>query len=347
MKSSEHASTPTDSESSVAARLSAGTRFTGGQWIKSLVPVLLGVAALSVPMVMVSTTYLFQVGFRAMVYVALAQAWNLLAGYGGMIFLGTAAFVGVGEYTFIDVSNHGLAMVPAVLVAGLVSVVLALLISPALFRLRGLYFAVGTWAFAQALLLLVSTIQTFGGSTGLFLHASPPSYAAMYWYSLIVALATASSVFLVLRSRLSVSLRGVRDDEDVAREMGVRVFRTKLIALLLAALVMGVVGALQSLNDAFVEPSGAFSLSWTVYPLVAVIIGGMATRFGPWLGALVIVGLAEVLANYSGVHDLITGIILIAVIRFLPRGVWGSVLKVPRQRFRSRRAQPISEEMAK
>lgn len=293
--------------------------------VASLVWVSFGMIALTVPMAMWSSTYAQQVGFRVMIYVAIAQAWNLLAGYGGMIFLGTAAFVGVGEYAFIEASNHGMAVMPAVAFAGLASVTLAIVISPALFRLRGLYFAVGTWAFAQALLLLVSTITTFGGSTGLFLKVMPPSYATMYWYSLLLAVATGVVVLLVLRSRLSVALRGVRDDQDVAEEMGVRVFRTKLTALMIAALVMGVVGAIQCLNDAFVEPTGAFSMGWAVYPLVAVIIGGMATRLGPWIGALAIVGLGEALANYSDIHDLITGIILIVVIRFLPRGVWGSL----------------------
>ena len=98
------------------------------------------------------------------------------------------------------------------------------------------------------------------------------------------------------------------------------------MAFVLASFIMGAAGALQSLNTAYVEPSGSFSLQWTIDIVTVVIIGGMATRVGPWIGAVFTVVLVQVLASYPDIHDAITGVILILVIRFAPRGIWGTAV---------------------
>jgi branched-chain amino acid transport system permease protein len=128
---------------------------------------------------------------------------------------------------------------------------------------------------------------------------------------------------------LALRLYAIRDDEHVARQMGVRTFRTKLLVFCLSAFLMGVVGGIQALNLGVVEPYGSFGLSWTVDIVMVAIIGGLATRTGPWLGAAFAVVLEELLKGYAELHLAITGIVVLLVIRFAPRGVWGSLTRLP------------------
>jgi branched-chain amino acid transport system permease protein len=287
---------------------------------------LVAAAAVVVIYPFVASTYLLQIGFLILLYVAIGEAWNLIAGYGGMVSLGSAAFIGAGAYTLAELTGHGFSLPVSVLAGGVVAAVGAGLISPAVFRLRGVYFSVATLALAEALLLLISTISTFGGTTGLLLRSAVPSYLGLYWWGFGCAALSTAMVVWLLRSRLSLSLRAIRDDQDVAQEMGVRTFRTKLVAFVLASFIMGLAGAIQSLNTAYVEPTGSFSLQWTIDIVTVVIIGGMATIVGPWIGAVFAVVLAQILNSYPDIHNAITGVILILVIRFAPRGIWGTAV---------------------
>jgi branched-chain amino acid transport system permease protein len=281
----------------------------------------------------VTDLYSLQVGYQVLQYAALASAWNLLAGYGGLTSLGTAAFVGIGAYSVAYLGNAtGLPLLVLLPAAGLLAAVFAVAVSPAMFRLRGLYFTIGTLALAEALRLLMVNLSVFGGAKGIVLQARTPPTYALYWLALAVAVVATLAVMGVIASPLSLSLRAVRDDEDVAREMGVITFRTKLWAFALAAFLMGLVGGVQAMNLGAVEPYGAFGLSWTVDTVAVAIIGGLSTRMGPWIGALFIVILGQLLRDYPEGHVAITGVILLVVIRFARRGLWGSAAAVVRAR---------------
>lgn len=268
--------------------------------------------------------YGLEIGVRIMVLLTLAEAWNLLAGYAGLVSLGTASFVGAGAYALTALVNRADAPLPvAILAGGATAALLALLASRAVFRLRGLYFTVGTLALAEALRLFMVNHQAFGGATGLFLAVDPPGLLQLFWISLaVLALATAAMT-TVTCSRLSVLLRSVRDDEDAAAQLGVRPFRIKLLAFVLASFLMGLAGAVQGLKLGAVEPYGMFGIQWTVNVLAVVVIGGQGSRVGPLVGTLFVVALAELLADYPALHLAITGAILIVVIRFAPRGLAG------------------------
>lgn len=269
--------------------------------------------------------YAQQVGYKVLQYAALASAWNLLAGYGGMVSLGTAAFVGIGAYTVADLGDRsGLPFMVLLPLAGIAAAVFAVVVSPALFRLRGLYFTIGTLALAEALRILMVNVSLFGGATGIVLQTQTPPTYVLYWLALAVAVVSTLAVAGVLASPASLSLRAVRDDEDVAKEMGVVTFRTKLWAFALAAFLMGLVGGVQALNLGAVEPYGSFGMTWTIDTVAVAIIGGLATRAGPWAGALFIVVLGELLRDYPEAHIAITGLVLLLVIRFARRGLWGS-----------------------
>lgn len=268
--------------------------------------------------------YGLEIGFRFVLLLAMAEAWNLMAGYGGMVSLGTASFFGVGAYVLTGMSNQlGTPPALALPAGGVAAALMALAVSRAVFRLRGLYFTVGTLALAEALRLFMINFNGFGGATGLFLQRDPPGLRTLFMMALVL-LAVATLVMTVAtRSRFSILLRAVRDDEDAAAQIGVRPFRVKLAAFMVASFIIGVAGALQGLKLGAIEPYGSFGMQWTVNVLSIVVIGGQGLRAGPLLGAVFVVGLGEWLAEWPAVHLFITGLLLIAAIRFAPQGLAG------------------------
>lgn len=270
--------------------------------------------------------YALEIGFRLVLLLTLAEAWNLMAGYGGMVSLGTAAFFGIGAYVLTGLVNEAsLPLALALPAAGAVSAAVAAVVSRAVFRLRGLYFTVGTLALAEAVRLFMINYNGFGGASGLFLTQDPPGLRGLYALALGLLVLSAVAMTLATRSRLSILLRAVRDDEDAAAQIGVRAFRVKLGAFVVASALTGVAGALQGLKLGAVEPYGTFGVHWTVTVLSIVVIGGQGMRAGPLLGAIFVVGLGELLADWPALHLALTGSILIVVIRYAPQGLAGLV----------------------
>lgn len=268
--------------------------------------------------------YTLEIGFRLLLFVTLAEAWNLMAGYGGLVSLGTASFFGVGAYVLTGLVNRADApLAVALLAGGIAAAAMAAVVSRAVFRLRGLYFTVGTLALAEALRLFMINYNGFGGATGLFLAQDPPGLRALYAIALALLVAATVVMTLATRSRLSILLRAVRDDEDAAAQIGVRAFRVKLAAFVVASFLTGVAGALQGLKLGAIEPYGTFGVQWTVTVLSIVVIGGQGRRAGPIVGAVFVIGLGELLADWPALHLAITGVILIVVIRFAPQGLVG------------------------
>jgi branched-chain amino acid transport system permease protein len=284
--------------------------------------------------------YWLQIGFRALIYLCLAEAWNLMAGSAGLVSLGTATFVGLGGYVAFGLLNQCDTPLPVALACCAVAgAALAALASTALFRLRGLYFTVGTLALAELLRLAMVNISTFGGASGLFLQNDPPALPALFRYALSAALLASAATWLCARTRLSVILRAVRDDEDAAAQMGVRPFRIKLAAFALAGVLAAIAGGVQAVKLGAIEPYGMFGLQWSIDVLSMVIIGGVGFRLGPLVGVVFVVALGEALADYPEAHVAITGVILIVVIRFAPRGIVGLAVEL-RPKWRATEAAP-------
>ena len=303
-------------------RLQPVKRYATADFMPILVAcALLLVAAVAVPQM---GDYALEVGFRLMLLITLAEAWNLMAGYGGMVSLGTAAFFGAGAYALTGLVNvMGLPFLAALPLTGLVGAALAIAVSLAVFRLRGLYFTVGTLALAEALRLFMINYGGFGGASGIFLSKDTPGLRALFLMSIGLLVVTVVVMDLATRSRFSILLRAVRDDEDAAAQMGVRKFRIKLAAFVVSSFLTSVAGGLQALKLGTVEPYGAFGVQWTVSALSIVIIGGQGLRAGPAVGAIFVVALGELLADWPALHLALTGAILILVIRFAPQGLAG------------------------
>ena len=269
------------------------------------------------------------IAYFVVLNVALAQSWNLVGGYTGLISLGHAAFFGLGAYAAAtSVIVYKLPLYASFLIGGLVAALFALLISFPIFRFRGIYFAIGTLVLAEALRLWMINWEFTGGAQGMhFPIGIGPGLAGYFHIMLALAAGSTALLMYITRSKLGIGLRAIRDNESSAQNLGVDIFRTKLTAFLISAFIAGLVGAVHASRLGAIEPYSIFGAAWTIGVVNIVIIGGMGTICGPIVGAIFITVLAELLADFPGVHLLIEGAILILIIRFMPYGVWGFVLR--------------------
>lgn len=261
------------------------------------------------------------------IYMGLAQMWNLLAGYSGLISLGQQSFVGLGGYTVAVLSSYyGINIWLAIGLGGVASVFLALFMSLFIFRMKGVYFSIGTWIFAETLLVWFSNWAYVKYGSGLFIK--PPGNFGMesiYYASFALGAGSVALVYIILRSKLGLGLMAMRDDDQVAETLGVEVFRSKLYCFLISAFMTGVIAGVFYGFQIFIQPYKAFSIEWTVKLVFMVIIGGIGTIEGPVVGALLYVLLSQYLAEYSTVSMLILGGIAIGVILVAPKGIMGTL----------------------
>jgi branched-chain amino acid transport system permease protein len=276
---------------------------------------------------------------------ALAQYWNLLAGYAGLVSVGQQAFVGLGGYLLFALTIHqGLDPLVAILTAGVITAVLAVPTALVVFRLRGAYFAIGTWVVAEVFRLVLAQFKGLGGGTGTSLPPSVTNEVAgiawvkalfgvstaaardiiTYWAALTLAAGTVLLVYVILRSRYGLALAAIRDSEHAAESVGVDNFRTKLKVYIAAAAGTGLVGALVYLQKARISPDAAFAVAdWTANVIFIVVIGGIGTIEGPIVGVLVFYVLQTNLAHWGTWYLILTGAFAIAIMLFAPRGIWG------------------------
>jgi branched-chain amino acid transport system permease protein len=283
--------------------------------------------------------------FTILTLLTLAQLWNLLAGYGGLVSVGQQAFVGIGAYAmFAGVILWGWDPVPAILLGGLAGLILAIPTAFFSFRLQGAYFAIGTWVIAEVTRLLIAQWKALGGGTGTSLPREATSdimgvelvralfgvreAAARdilaYWLALLLATATIAAIYWLLRNRLGLALAAVRDNTEAAKSVGVDARRIKWAVFLIAAFVTGLTGALIYMQTARISPDAAFSVTdWTAYVIFIVVIGGIGRIEGPILGVMVFYILQSTLADYGAWYLFTLGLIAIAVMLLAPRGLWG------------------------
>jgi branched-chain amino acid transport system permease protein len=257
--------------------------------------------------------------------------WNLLAGYAGLVSIGQQAYVGLGGYALIVLADDlGVNPFVAVFAAGLVAAAFAIPTAALVFRFRGGYFAVGTWAVAEVYRLLVANTSALGRGTGRTLAAVfplPRATREVVTYELALVIGTAAIVlcYACLRSRLGLGLMAVRDRESAADTLGVNVRRMKVTVYLLAAFGTGTTGALIYLNLLRISPDAAFSINWTAYMIFAVVIGGLGTIEGPAVGMLVFFLLREALSDYGAWYLILLGTVAVAVMMRYPQGLWGII----------------------
>jgi branched-chain amino acid transport system permease protein len=290
---------------------------------------------------------LIQDFFFVFTMLALAQYWNLLAGYAGLVSVGQQAYVGLGAYgLFALVILWGVDPLLAVLAAGLAAGLLAVPTAMVVFRLQGAYFAIGTWVVAEVYRLLLAQAKTLGGGTGTSLpveatrsmagvelvqdlfgvRSSAARDIVLYWAALLLISGTLALVYALLRSRRGLALSALRDSEVAAASVGVETGRTKLFVYVVAAVGAGLSGALIYLQKARISPDAAFSvMDWTAYVIFIVVIGGIGTIEGPIVGVIVLYFLQDYLASFGSWYLMLLGVLAIAVMLVSPGGLWGLV----------------------
>jgi branched-chain amino acid transport system permease protein len=296
------------------------------------VPAMLLAVYVAVPLAFGGNNYVMSLVVAALVIGAIALSWALLGNLGGMVSFGHAAFFGVGAYTSAVLSmKFGLPVPAAMLLGGIGAVVASLAMLPVL-RLRGPYFALAILAYAQIFRILATEWTSLtGGSGGL---ASVPPLPVLFGYDfgskigsylviLTIVLAFAGLYRAIRSSHYGLALRAMHESEDATRVVGVNSTLLKGSMLLVSAFMCGVAGAFNAHYINFLEPDYAFSGLWVTIPIVAAIFGGYRTITGPLVGAVVVYLVDQLIFKSiipSG-HQLVLGVLLVAMIVFSPDGL--------------------------
>ena len=231
-------------------------------------------------------------------YLALASLWNLLAGYAGLVSVGQQAYVGFGGYMLFALTMFaGLPPLLAIALAGVLGAAISVPVAALIFRLRGAYFAIGTWVMAEVFRLSFAQISALGGGSGTSLptdivrsmaEGRSAREALSYWLALGAALVVVSAVYLLLRSRKGLALTAIRDNELASASLGIDIWRTKFFVYVVTSGLTAVIGALIFLQKLRISPDAAFSVNdWTAFVIFIVVIGGIGTLEGPIIGTLV------------------------------------------------------------
>lgn len=264
-------------------------------------------------------------------YLAIAQAWNILAGYGGLISLGVSAFVGSGAYCVALLTIHqGTGVLLALGAAALLGALGAVLLSVPLLRLRGDYFTIGTLASALALQAWAFNWHFVGGSVGLSVPIDKsPDLTRTYLLACAVAATAVGAAFWTAYSTFGMRLRAVRDHEDAAAGLGVSTVRYQVAAFVLCGVLSGMAGGLVAYQQIAFEPGGMLGLGWSINALLMVIVGGVGTVLGPVVGTVVVhYLLTDLLAGYDALALVVEGLLLIVIVRFAPQGIWPPTAKL-------------------
>jgi len=269
--------------------------------------------------------------FYFFIFLAAANMWNLLAGFSGLLALCPAAFIGLAGYTMTILTWLAIPFYIGIIAGGIAAALFALLISFSVFRMKGIYFAIGTLVVPAILRLVFLRWRPVGGDlqgggAGYMIKgvSGVPSEIT-YWLGLIIGLISVVLIAIILRSKFGLGLAAIRDNDVSAASSGINVFRLKLYSFIIAAFIMGMAGAVFYAYQGYIEPNSAFDISWLMIVLLATVIGGIGLQWGPFVGTIIVVILEFQLARYPGISLLIQGIILLIIMLVAPQGILGFV----------------------
>jgi branched-chain amino acid transport system permease protein len=280
-------------------------------------------------------------------YGFLGQAWNIVGGYAGQLSAGHAAFLGIGAYTSALLSvERGVTPWLGMFVGGALAAALGTLIGFLGFRfgLRGFYFVLLTVAFAEICRIVVSNTEALGGAVGYYITftGDPRQFQfqdarAYYYVALAMMLAVTGIVAWLERRRFGIYLSAIREDESACEALGVNTFRYKLLAMMLSSFLTGIGGAFYAFYVFSLQPASVFGIPLSVEIIIRAIVGGAGTVFGPILGSFILSPLAELARHYfaqggwHGAHLVVYGLLLIAVVLFLPEGAYLRLARLARR----------------
>lgn len=269
-------------------------------------------------------------------YLSLAVLWNLMAGYAGLVSVGQQAYVGFGGYMLFALTMFaGLHPITAILVSGVLAALLSVPVAALIFRLKGAYFAIGTWVMAEVFRLSFAQISALGGGSGSSLpvgivkslaSSRTNREALSYWLALGAAVTVMTCVYLFLRSRRGLALTAIRDSEVASAGLGINIWRTKLEVYVVTSAFTAIIGGLIFLQKLRISPDAAFSVNdWTAFVIFIVVIGGIGTLEGPIIGTILFFLLRETLADLGTIYLIVLGFVAIVIMLKAPKGVWGLI----------------------
>jgi branched-chain amino acid transport system permease protein len=286
----------------------------------------------------VLSAYTLTIAILILFYGFLGQAWNIVGGYAGQLSAGHAAFVGVGGYTAAMLSTEwGITPWIGMFVGAALAAILGAVIGYLGFRfgLRGFYFVLLTVAFAEVCRITVSNVDALGGALGLYITftGNPRQFQfqdqRVYYYLALVLLLLATGVAaLIERRRFGLYLTAIREDETACEALGVATFKYKMLAMVVSSFLTGLGGTFYAFYLFSLQPGAVFGIPLSVEIIIRPIIGGAGTLLGPILGSVILTPLAEVSRHYfgqsglHGAHLIVYGLLLIAVVLFLPQGAY-------------------------
>lgn len=264
------------------------------------------------------------------IYGILALMWNALAGYAGLVSVGQQVFFGLGAYAAVRLADAGVSAYPALLLGAVLVALVSVPISAFMLRLRGGEFAIGMWVVASLTHMLVNLDTLVQGETGTSLialqrYTADDRRAYTYWAALVAMAVLAWLVFFMLRGKVGAAAQAIRDNEEAAASIGVRVLPTKRLIFVLSAFGCAAAGALWVATSITFQPKTYFSVQWSAYMIFMVLVGGIGTYEGPILGAILFFAI-ETLFGAAGVTYLIgLGATAMLFALLLPRGIWGEI----------------------
>jgi branched-chain amino acid transport system permease protein len=322
---------------------------------------MLAVIAAALPLFIGENPYITGIMISVLMMAALSSAWNILGGYAGQYSFGHAAYFGAGAYTtMILITLYNLNPIFCMAAGIVVACIIALITGSIVFRLRGHYFALASIAVAEIVRLSVLNFEFTGGAQGILLSdlslwgLDLNSKNPFYYGMLLVLVVTLTITAWLRKSKTGFYLQAIREDQDAAASLGINISFYKNRALLISAALTSVLGSLYGLYIRFIDTSAVLDLRLSIEIILTAIIGGVGTLWGPVVGALLLVPLAEVLRsnllgdalvkarlvsetsgmglflkeNLAHAHVLVYGIITVLCILYLPKGIFGLFRRV-------------------
>jgi len=268
-------------------------------------------------------------------YVGLTESWNLMGGYTGYVSLGHVTFFAIGAYTTaLFLNRFGISPFATAILGGVFAAIVAALVGYPVLRLRGAYFTISTLLLAVVMQLIFMNWEFVGSSTGLWFKLLPVTMETnrLIFYEVMLALATLITLLVrwVEKSKLGAGLIAIREDEDVAKTIGINTPRLKVQAFILGAFFAGVVGGVYGYYMSYIHPDITFNINTSLLILLMAFFGGCNTWAGPLLGAVILSLANQLIVTFIGaeISRILYGLLLIIVIIFMPNGVI-EYIKIP------------------
>lgn len=273
-------------------------------------------------------------------YVGLTESWNLMGGYTGYVSLGHVTFFAVGAYTTaIFLNRFGISPFATAILGGVFAAMVAALVGYPVLRLKGAYFTISTLLLAVVMQLIFMNWDFVGSSTGLWFKLLPVTMETnrLIFYEVMLALATLITLLVrwVEKSKLGAGLIAIREDEDVAKTIGINTPWLKMQAFILGAFFAGMVGGVYGYYMSYIHPDITFNINTSLLLLLMAFFGGCDTWAGPLLGAVILSLANQLIVTFIGaeISRILYGLLLIIVIIFMPDGVieYIKVPQIPRE----------------